>query len=175
MTDRYQHLMHLAPKQLHNHLVRKGYPDLVRQSIYNTVTEQQQRKANSKRRGAQIALAWEPLFNPLANEIRTVRSMLMYGRGSEERIEVLNAYLQAMLKARGVIYGAKLLGMTPRALQNQRKEEGKPPYPNDLTHWSDLVPEKVRAAITTAFDSLPYKPKAKRKTPFMRETEDSGE
>ena len=175
MTDRYQHLMHLAPKQLHNHLVRKGYPDLVRQSIYNTVTEQQQRKANSKRRGAQIALAWAPLFNPLANEIRTVRSMLLYGRGGEERIDVLNAYLQALLKARGTIYGAKLLGMTPRALQNKRKEEGKPPYPNDLTHWSDLVPVKVQAAINQAFDSLPYKPKAKRKTPFMRETADSGE
>lgn len=175
MTDRYKHLMHLPPKQLHNYLVSKGYPDIVRQSIYNTVTEQQKRKANSKRRGAQVALAWEPLFNPLANEIRTVRSMLMYGRGGEERIEVLRAYLAALLKARGIIWGAKTLGMTPRKLQDDRKAEGRAPYPNDLTHWSDLVPDKVRRAITDAFNALPYKPKAKRKTPFMRETVDSGE
>lgn len=174
MTDRYKHLMHLTPRQLHNHLVRKDYPDLMRQSIYNTVTEQQQRKANSKRRGAQVALAWEPLFNPLANEIRTVRSMRHYA-GSMQRAEVLYAYHEALLKARRIIHAAKMHELTPSKLQKRRQELGKKPYPNDLTHWTDLVPEKVRVAITEAFNALPYKPKAKRKTPFMRETEDSGE
>lgn len=167
MSDRYQHLMHLKPRELHNYLEKRGDPPLVRKQIYDTVVAQQQRKANTNRKSAQVAKWWEHIAAPLAAEVRVVRSMQQYDRDNEERREVLDAYMLALHKARGWIRAAKALGLTPNGLQEWRVENGKPKFPNDLSHWSDLVPVRVQDAIREAFDALPYKPRAKRKTPFV--------
>lgn len=169
MSDRYQHLMHLKPRELHNFLEKRGDPPFIRKQIYDTVVAQQARKANSNRRGAQVARWWEPIAAPLTNEIKVARSMQEYDRFNEERKEVVAAYLLALQKARGWIRAAKTMGLTPQGLQQWRVENGKKPFPNDLTHWTDLVPTKVKDAIRDAFEALPYKPKAKRKVPFSRD------
>lgn len=169
MSDRYQHLMHLKPKQLHNFLEKRGDPPLVRNQIYETVVAQQARKANSNRRDAQVIRWWAPILAPLTNEIKVVRAMQQHDRFNEQRQEVVGAYMEALKKARGWISAAKTLGLTPQGLQQWRVDNGKKKFPNDLTHWTDLVPAKVQDAIREAFDALPYKPRAKRKVPFMRE------
>ena len=176
MSDRYLHLMHMTPKQLHNHLTERNLPPLMYKEIYDCVTMQQKRRANNKRRDAQIRLSWDRITGPLTNEIKVIRAMLQYDRENEQRMETLNAYMDVMQRVRSFINMHKYLSQTPRKAQDERVESGKPPYPNDLTHWTDMVPEKVRLSITEAFNALPYRPKAKRKTPFMRDNnEDSGE
>ena len=170
MSDKYQHLMHMSPKTLHTYLEQRGDPPLIRKQIYATVVEQQKRKANSGRRRSQVAMHWAPLFVPLRNEIKAVRSMQMYNDWDERRQEVLAAYMNALLRARGEIVFAKMQQLTPNGYQQWRVDNGKTKFPNDLTHWADLVPAKVQAAISDAFEDLPYKPRAKRKVPFMRDT-----
>jgi len=168
MSDRYQHLMHMRPKQLQTYLENRGDPPIVRKQIYDTVVAQQERIANNGRRHSQVVKHWAPLFVPLRNEIKAVRSMQMYNSWDEQRQEVLAAYMQALFYARSAIVFAKHCGMTPHKYQEWRVENGKKKCPNDLTHWVDLVPAKVQAAIADAFEDLPYKARAKRKVPFTR-------
>lgn len=169
MTDRYQHLMHLRPKELHNYLEQRGDPPLLRKQIYATVVAQQERKANNGRRSSQVARQWAHIFVPLRNEIKVVRSMQMYNHWDEQRKEVLDAYMAALKMARGLVVFAKDMSLTPNGYQQWRVDNDKKKHPNDLAHWSDLVPARVQAAISDAFEALPYKPKAKRKVPFTRD------
>jgi hypothetical protein len=161
--------MHMRPKQLQTYLENRGDPPIVRKQIYDTVVAQQERIANNGRRHSQVVKHWAPLFVPLRNEIKAVRSMQAYNPRDVQRQEVLAAYMQALIHARGLIDGAKIHGMTPHKYQEWRVERGKKPFPNDLTHWVDLVPSQVQAAITDAFEDLPYKARAKRKVPFTRD------
>lgn len=169
MTDRYKHLMHLEPRALHTYLEKRGDPLLLRKQIYETVVAQQKRKANSKRRDYQVIKWWEPIAAPLTNEIKVVRAMQQHDRDNEQRQAVLAAYMAVLCKVRGEIQIAKIQALTPKKLQQRREDDGKQPYPNDLTHWADMVPERIKQQIHEAFDALPYKPKAKRKVPFTRD------
>lgn len=169
MSDRYKHLMHLDQRELHNYLTKRGDPPLIRQQIFDCVVAQQQRRANSKRRDAQVIRWWEPIAGELTNEIKVVRAMQQHDRGNEQRQEVLAAYMAVLHKVRGEIQLAKVLSLTPNGLQAWRVENGKPRFPNELSHWVDMVPEKIQERIHAAFDGLPYKARAKRKTPFPRD------
>lgn len=166
MTDRYQHLMHLDPRALHNYLAKRGDPPLVRQAIFDVVTAQQKRRANKSRRNAQLLRWWEPIAAPLTHEIKVVRAMQKHDIDNAQRQEVLSAYMAVLMRVRMEINLAKFHQLTPKGWQSRRVESGKPPYPNGLSNWTDLVPEKVRQQIEQAFDALPYKAKAKRKIPF---------
>lgn len=171
MTDRYRHLMHLDAKQLHNYLMKhyaKAQP-LVREEIYKTVREQQLRRANEGRREAQAVKWWADLMTEAQREKRSVRASLEHDKDNAERREVFIAYYEVVKRALDIMKAYKRRGLTPKKAQEERKAMDKPLYPNDLTHWSDLIPAHIKAAITQAFEALPYKPKAKRKVPFMRE------
>jgi hypothetical protein len=51
-----------------------------------------------------------------------------------------------------------------------RRDKDKTPaqlYP-ERTHWSDYVPQRIRDEVCDAFAAIPYKAKAKVKTPFAR-------
>ena len=177
MKDKYPHLMHLDAKQLHNYLMKR-YPKvqpLVREGIYKTVRDQQMRRANNGRREAQVDKWWSPIMTEAQREKLNVRSSLAHDKTNAQRQEVFNAYYTAIKRALEIIKTYKRRHMTPNMAQAERIEAGKAPYPNDLKHWSDLVPEKIRNAITQAFAELPHKPKGKRKTPFARETYDEGQ
>ena len=172
MKDRYPHLMHLDANQLHNTLMEK-YPKMhpyARENIYKTIRSQQARRANNGRRTAQVHKWWADIMAEAQREKKSARASLDHNMSDEDRYEVFKAYLETIKRALGTIKGYKALGMTPKRAQAWRVEEGYKPYPNNLTHWSDLVPEKVRVAITEAFEALPYRAKAKRKVPFERNT-----
>jgi hypothetical protein len=163
--------MHLDAKQLHNYLMKhysKVQP-LVRDDIYKTVRTQQMRRANAGRREAQAVKWWADLMTEAQREKRSVRASLAHDTDNAERQEVFIAYYAAVKRSLDIMKAYKRRGMTPNKAQDERKEMGKPPYPNDLTHWSDLIPTHIKEAITEAFNAMPYKPKAKRKVPFTRD------
>ena len=172
MKDSHPNLMHLDAKQLHNALMEK-YPKMhayAREDIYKKIRSQQARRANNKRRNAQVQKWWADIMTEAQREKKSARSSLDHNMSDEARYEVFRAYLESIKRVLATIKGYKTLGMTPKKAQAWRIENGHTPYPNDLTHWSDLVPEKVRVAITEAFEALPYRAKAKRKVPFERNT-----
>jgi len=171
MKDRYRHLMHLDAKQLHNYLMkhRANMQPLVREEIYNTVRAQQLRRANEGRREAQAVKWWADLMTEAQREKRSIRSSLAHDTDNTQRQEVFIAYYAVVKRALDVMKAYKRRGMTPNKAQAERVELGKEPYPNELTHWSDLVPPHIKEAIHEAFNELPVKPKAKRKVPFTRD------
>lgn len=171
MTDRYRHLMHLDAKQLHNYLMRhypKAQP-LVRETIFKTVRAQQEQRANAGRREAQAVKWWADIMTEAQREKRSVRASLAYDQDDAARQEVFIAYYEVIKRSLDIMKAYKKRGMTPNKAQEERKAMKKPLYPNDLTHWSDLIPPNIKAAITEAFEALPYKHKAKRKVPFERD------
>lgn len=171
MKDRYRHLMHLDAKQLHNYLMKhyaKVQP-LVRENIYKTVRDQQMRRANAGRREAQAVKWWADLMTEAQREKRSIRASLAHDKDNEQRQEVFIAYYTAVKRALDIMKAYKRRGMTPNKAQAEREEMGKDPYPNGLSHWSDLIPAHIKEAICDAFEALPYKPKAKRKVPFTRD------
>ena len=178
MKDSHRHLMHVDARNLHNALVEK-YPNMhpyAREHIYKTIRSQQARRANHGRRKAQVQKWWADIMAEAQREKRSARASLDHNMSDEARYEAFSAYLEVIKRVLADIKGYKSLGMTPKRAQAWRIENNKKPYPNGLTHWTDMVPEKVRLSITEAFNALPYRPKAKRKTPFMRDNnEDSGE
>lgn len=171
MKDRYRHLMHLDANQLHNYLMKhyaKAQP-LVRDEIYKTVRAQQARRANEGRRAGQAVKWWADIMTEAQREKRSVRASLAHDTDNEARHEVFIAYYEVIKRSLDIMKAYKRRGMTPNKAQAERVEMGKEPYPNDLSHWADLIPAHIKEAITQAFDALPYKPKAKRKVPFSRD------
>lgn len=171
MKDKFPHLMRMTPTDLHNYLMDRFEGERqanVRQHIYDTVLAQQNRKRNAKRQRHQVMTAWQTILMQAQIERRTVRSALGYDSGDAERTEAFEAYLAVIHKTLDLIRDYKRQGLTPKGVQEKRKKDNQTQYPNDLTHWSDLVPDKVQRAIKDAFASLDYKPKARRKQPFKR-------
>lgn len=162
--------MHLDEKQLHNYLMKhKGHlQPLVREEIFKVVREQQMRRANNGRREAQVNKWWADLMTEAQREKRSVRASLAHDSDNEQRQEVFIAYYAVIKRSLEIMKTYKVRKLTPNMAQDERIAQGKDPYPNDLTHWSDLIPERIRDAITQAFHDLPHKPKAKRKVPFAR-------
>ena len=171
MKDSHPHLMHLDARQLHNALMEK-YPNMhayAREDIYKKIRSQQARRANNGRRTAQVHKWWADIMAEAQREKRSARASLDHNMSDEDRYALFSAYLEVIKRVLADIKGYKTLGLTPKGVQTWRVENGKKPYPNDLTHWTDMVPEKVRVSITEAFEAQPYKYKAKRKTPFTRD------
>jgi hypothetical protein len=167
--------MHLDARQLHNALMEK-YPNMhpyAREHIYKTIRSQQARRANHGRRKAQVQKWWADIMAEAQREKRSARASLDHDSGDEARYEAFSAYLAVIKRVLADIKGYKSMGLTPKRAQAWRIENNKKPYPNGLTHWTDMVPEKVRLSITEAFNALPYRAKAKRKTPFMRDNNDN--
>jgi hypothetical protein len=116
---------------------------------------------------------WSNVISPLANEQRSVRSMLRYESQkypNPKRREALNAYADVLtkvkLKLREYRYYKE---RTPKAQAAHMAELGKT-IPNDGEHWTDWVPERVKTAIENAFAELrdTLAPHARLKTPFPR-------
>lgn len=171
MKDRHAHLMHLDAKQLHNYLMEHyaKEPPLVRDSIYKTVRAQQLRRANNGRRTTQVHKWWADMMSEAQREKKSARASLDHNKEDLARQEVYGAYLKTVKTVLDKIKMYKGMKLTPKGVQAKLVKEEKEPYPNNLSHWSDMVPPRVREAITEAFEDLPYKPKAKRKVPFTRD------
>ena len=156
MGYRYVKYMKLSANELHNTLVSKGLSAPEMESIKRIVDEQKEHKRKEGAHKRQMDLHWDEFLAPLIHERKTVRSIMRY-KGSTERADALEGYLLVLNSVYDKLY---LL----------RKEKNQTPmqiHP-ERTHWSDYVPQRIRDAVCDAFAAIPYKAKAKTKTPFAR-------
>lgn len=150
----YYYLTHLSDRELNNLLVKRGVPriDVLRVRKEVAALKLELRKQKARKRA--IDELWRNVLNPLANELRVVRSMLRYESGkypNPKRREAIDAYLKALLKVKEKLREYRYYKeRTPKEQAEHMKELGKT-IPNDGEHWTDWVPEKVKAAISAAF------------------------
>lgn len=156
MGYRFVKYMKLSANALHHALEARNLPPDTVKEIKRIVDEQKQIKRKNDAHNRQMELHWGELTAPLMHERKTVKSIMRY-KGSPERAEALEAYYAVLDKLVDKLY---LL----------RKDKDKTPaqlYP-ERTHWSDYVPQRIRDEVCVLFDAIPYKAKAKVKTPFAR-------
>jgi hypothetical protein len=156
MGYRYTKYMKLSANALHNALVERGLSPPEMQEIKDIVAEQKEHKRSRGAHKKQMDLLWGELVAPLKHERKTVKSIMRY-KGSPERAEALETYLLVLDK------------LIERMYLMQREKDKTPAqlYP-ERTHWSDYVPQRIRDEVCDMFAAIPYKAKAKVKTPFAR-------
>jgi hypothetical protein len=145
--------------------VARKTPPFQAESIKKIVAEQQALLKSENARTKQLTRLWREFMQPLEAERDNVQGMLRY-KGSENdeaRRDALEAYLTVLnsLKAR---------------MQNHCKQDRKTPtmiasdkdLPNDGTHWTDWIPQKIKDRVIVLFQEIERKPKAKIKIPFER-------
>jgi len=165
MDTSYKHYIKLTPNQLHARLVARKTPPMQAEHIKKIVAEQQAMLKSENARTIQLTRLWREFTEPLNTERENVQGMLRY-KGSENdeaRRDALEAYLTVLnsLKAR---------------MQNHCKQDRKTPtmiasekdLPNDGTHWTDWIPQKIKGRVLDLFEQIERKPKAKIKIPFQR-------
>ena len=164
MDTSYKHYIKLTPNQLHARLVARKTPPYQAESIKKIVAEQQALLKSENARTKQLTRLWREFMQPLEAERDNVQGMLRYkGSENDERREALEAYLTVLnaLKAK-MINHCKQDRKTPTMVASDKD------LPNDGTHWTDWIPQKIKDRVITLFQEIERKPKAKIKIPFER-------
>ena len=107
-----------------------------------------------KLRTRQANRAWDEVIASLQHERRIVRTMCRYKTvtPAPERDEFVQAYNALLIKTyEKLIAKRRLLGQMP-----------------EHTHWTDFVPEKIKAEFRAAAEAMPTRHRAKMKMPFER-------
>jgi hypothetical protein len=132
----------------------KQMPEPLVEQTLAAIREWRNQNANDKRMKAQRNKAWGEVITALQHERRIVRSMLRYKSATPtpERDALFSAY-------------ADLLTKLYEKLHKQRHLDRALP---EHSHWTDFVPERVKAAFRLEEDAVPHKQKAKTKALFQR-------
>jgi hypothetical protein len=163
-------LMNVYAAMPHNALVRELQKRGKRPIEISQIVEEVQQYRKSKRadhmRRQQHDVLWGDVLAPLDSELKSVKSMARYisrAYNVPERDAAIEQYQITLIKARNLLKKYwKAYELTPRRLA---KEKG---IPNNGEHWTDWVPDNVKAKITALFDAIPRNFKAKVKKPFER-------
>ena len=164
MDTSYKHYIKLTPNQLHARLVARKTPPYQAESIKKIVAEQQAMLKSENARTKQLTRLWREFMQPLEAERDNVQGMLRYkGSENDERREALEAYLTVLnaLKAK-MLNHCKQDRKTPTMVASDKD------LPNDGTHWTDWIPQKIKSRVLDLFEQIERKPKAKIKIPFER-------
>jgi hypothetical protein len=133
--------------------------------IKKTVAEQQAMLKSENARTIQLTRLWREFTEPLNTERENVQGMLRYKgcENDEARRDALEAYLTVLnaLKAKMTNH-CKQDRKTPTMIASEKD------LPNDGTHWTDWIPQKIKDRVITLFQEIERKPKAKIKIPFQR-------
>ena len=168
MGYKYEHLMKLTQKQLHNHgerLKKKGVQALIVAERIREVEEQKALKRRRQLHRAQMRSQWGVIMIPLMREKKTVRSLLLYkdSKSHEERKLALEGYMLVIERVEQKL----------RELMRTQPEDADFPltpmqYDNTKKHWTDYVPQHIKDRVCLLFDAIPHYPKMKVKHPFPR-------
>jgi hypothetical protein len=165
MDTPYKHYIKLTPNQLHNRLIERKTPPMQAEHIKKIVAEQQAMLKSENARTIQLTRLWREFTEPLNTERENVQGMLRYKgcENDETRREALEAYLTVLnaLKAKMTNH-CKQDRKTPTMIASEKD------LPNDGTHWTDWIPQKIKARVLDLFEQIERKPKAKIKIPFQR-------
>ena len=110
---------------------------------------------------------WKQIMKPLAAEILRVNGCLYYKSANDMgRDEALSMYHEVLLTLR------ERLASTAHTIDGERQTPKHAALakniPNEGVHWTDWVPQKIRARVEAAFAAVPYKPRARTVKPFKR-------
>jgi hypothetical protein len=110
---------------------------------------------------------WIAVTLALNTELRRVQGSLNYPEPTTpERVDALEAYAAVMTQLKDRLAAmATVDGLPAQTPKDAAVERG---IPNEGVHWTDWVPERIKARVRLAFEAIPYKPKAKVKEPFLR-------
>ena len=164
MDTHYEHYMKLTPNQLHTRLLERKVPPFQAEHIKRIVAEQQANRKSENARTKQLDRLWREFMSPLDVERDNVHGMLRYKPSENDaRREALEAYLTVLnaLKAK-MINHCKQDRMTPTMVASDKN------LPNEGKHWTDWIPQKIKARVLDLFEQIERKPKAKIKIPFQR-------
>jgi len=164
MDTHYEHYMKLTPNQLHTRLLERKVPPFQAEHIKRIVAEQQANRKSENARTKQLDRLWREFMSPLDVERDNVQGMLRYKASENDaRREALEAYLTVLnaLKAK-MINHCKQDRMTPTMVASDKN------LPNEGKHWTDWIPQKIKARVLDLFEQIERKPKAKIKIPFQR-------
>ena len=165
MDTSYKHYIKLTPNQLHNRLIERKTPPMQAEHIKKTVAEQQAMLKSENARTIQLTRLWREFTEPLNTERENVQGMLRYKgcENDEARRDALEAYLTVLnaLKAKMTNH-CKQDRKTPTMIASEKD------LPNDGTHWTDWIPQKIKSRVLDLFEQIERKPKAKIKIPFQR-------
>ena len=145
----------LSYRDMRWRLHRQGLPDEMIEQTVASVQAYRKARADSKRQKLVHGKAWKELIAALQHERRIVRSMVRYktAEPAPERDDFINSYFAALNR----LY-EKL---------EQKRKDGKSAMP-EHSHWTDYVPEHIKAAFAEAAAGIPPRHKAKIKEPFKR-------
>jgi hypothetical protein len=160
----------MTAKQLHNTLMAE-YPDNLemRESIKAGINKEREDKRVHRIKRQQQLKAWAPLIHQAYKAVNTPKarerkaqelyaSPMGYGSPYEAQFDdspsqlalhTYKAYVALVQKVADKLRGYRDAGThTPKQLA---KEKG---IPNEGEHWSDWIPEQIKAATVRAFDRL---------------------
>ncbi len=144
---------------------------LERNEILRVVSEERKKLRSEKAKHKSHDNLWNDLIAPLNVEIRTVQNILRYRTRNypvPERTTAITYYRDILLKLKRLLTQYhKSYEATPNQLSKTKH------VPNDGEHWSDWVPEKIRAQVYEKFNAIPHRFKAKTKVPFERKEKKS--
>ena len=153
----------LTPNALHQRLLKERIHPTDMQRIKDEVAELKEAQRVDKITRAHRKNEWGKLLKPLRYELNNAKVGRAYDLDDTERVEAFDAYILVMetLLTRFAL-PMRSLEATPIQLAIEKA------LPNNGEHWTDWVPEKIKAKVTAMFEALPPKLRAKRKTPFQR-------
>jgi hypothetical protein len=155
----------LKPNDLHQILLKERIHPADMQRIKDEVAEAKEAKRVDKITRTQRKTEWGKVLKPLRYELNNAKVGRAYDLDDTERVEAFDAYILVMetLLSR---FAQPLAALEHTPIQLALEKS----LPNNGEHWTDWVPEKIKAKVTAMFEDLPPKLRAKRKTPFQRLT-----
>jgi hypothetical protein len=164
MPYEYTHLMGLSRNELHNKLLKRKIPPLVRDHIKATVEEQKAALKSDNAHKIAVGNQWEPILNELRRERESVRSSLKHARqqGCQARIDAFEGYSIVLERLKMALYMYKREGHTPAKLSVEKE------IPNGGIHWVDWIKPKIMNRVYDLFAAIPPVHGTKLKEPFIR-------
>lgn len=172
----YPAYLKLSPKALRRLLEKRKTPEARIQQIDEICVKEREALRVYRITKKVREQAWGELIEPLREEMHSARVSLKY---HERRAASTNDPEDEAHQCRAAFlsYVNCMSSLLRNLLRASKKDDDyaspltlarKAGLPNDGTHWSDWVSPTRKIAISEAFTLLPYKHKAKRKTPFVR-------
>lgn len=164
MSFKYTHLMHMSYNELHNHLMQRKLPALVREEIQTTVREQQAALKSDNAQRKAVGNQWKPLIKELNREREIVRGSITYATKQQDDARVLafEGYRMVLDRLKDEFDGYRRQRETPAKLAASKG------IPNGGIHWVDWVKPKFIDRVMALFAEIPHKRYAKQKEPFVR-------
>lgn len=165
MHKQVETLSKLNPRQIQNELRKQNLPAATQAQLREEALALKEHRRQTRLREQKHAALWRRLVAPLKYELANAKvGMRLKDSISEpERHLAFSEYILVMEKLFGGMEKIRRAAdQTPSQFAKQMN------YPNGGVHWSDWVSMKTQTRIHGLFDSIPYRPRAKRFTPFVR-------